>query len=510
MIRCDHERLVAGDVLETGHADPEQQPHQRAQEREDRGADAAHRKARQPHVGRGGRGCRGGRRRTGGHELGRRDLVDQITHREDSANGLARERDAEALLDLGGERDPLERIDLQLELRTRVERDALVGVTRDEPLPRCAAALAREQLCVLAGRLAAAGGLGVGGRGTLVELGKQVPAKLAELGTWQRRTSDAERRDALIRRQARADLLEILAQQRRLAQGAALANRALVRNDQSDEPTVVFEDRDFLEQARARVLFLDRLREDLLAVGEHEQLLASADDTQEALTVEPAEIAGPEEAVARERVGRRLWIAAIAREYGRAARDDLALDPIVRRRRRVLVARALDRPNGELDARQRPALGTDSGVRAIVERENRRSLREAVAREHRPPEALETPGELGIELRSPAADEIERLAELSCTGRNKRLPIRAPVVRRTAMLRRSIRKKSFFARSPRCSTAERTLSQSASQSRGTASSAVALAARAAPVISGPEMPAGNTTAARLSSAVTRPTVNGYV
>src|SRR5204863_6436155 len=122
--------------------------------------------------------------------------------------------------------------------------------------------------------------------------------------------------------------------------------------------------------------------------------------------VDPAQVAGLEEAVGRERVGRRLGIVVVAREHARAARDDLALDAAARGELSGLALAALHGPDIELDARQRAALGAEPRVRAVVEGEHGRGLGQAVTREHGPAEAFEPPRELGIELRAATADQV--------------------------------------------------------------------------------------------------------
>src|SRR5262249_9362831 len=125
-------------------------------------------------------------------------------------------------------------------------------------------------------------------------------------------------------------------------------------------------------------------------------------------------------------------VVVVAREHTRAARDDFSLDAAVLRRRGVLAlgVAALHGPDVDLDAGQRAALGAEPRVRAVVEREHRRGLGQAVAGEHRPAETLEPPRELGIELRAAAADQIEAFAEALVHGLEQ--PFADPRARRAA------------------------------------------------------------------------------
>ena len=79
-----------------------------------------------------------------------------------------------------------------------------------------------------------------------------------------------------------------------------------------------------MDQGAVGVDRLDLLGEDVLAAGQHDQLLAAADDVQIALGVEAAEVAGAEEAVAGERLAGRLGIVPVAGEDVLAFGLDLA------------------------------------------------------------------------------------------------------------------------------------------------------------------------------------------
>ena len=51
------------------------------------------------------------------------DFVQQVAQREDAAHGVACQRYAKPFLDFERERDPFERVDVEVELRARVERE---------------------------------------------------------------------------------------------------------------------------------------------------------------------------------------------------------------------------------------------------------------------------------------------------------------------------------------------------------------------------------------------------
>ena len=97
--------------------------------------------------------------------------------------------------------------------------------------------------------------------------------------------------------------------------------------------------------------------------------------------------------------------------HGRRWRRARRFRPVPMPRDELFGSRAIGAPNGDFDTRKRAPFGTESGIRTVVERENRRGFGEAVPREHRPAERFEPARELWIEAGSAAANHLETSAE---------------------------------------------------------------------------------------------------
>ncbi len=180
---------------------------------------------------------------------GRVDLVQQIANRQDPAQRVAGQRNPEETLDLDRQRDPLQRVDLQVELRARVERELAVGVAFAQPGPCGRRAFFLEQRAI---GVAGFGCRRVRGTRSFVEQrGQQMALELAELRARQRFARHAITTDPLIRRQTCGRVLDLLAQQRRGAHCAALANCLLLEHHERGEHATVLEDTELVDQ-RAR------------------------------------------------------------------------------------------------------------------------------------------------------------------------------------------------------------------------------------------------------------------
>ena len=162
-----------------------------------------------------------------------------------------------------------------------------------------------------------------GGLRPVVEVGQQVPAQLADLGSRQRLRGQGEIGDALVGRQLLPVALDLAA--KALAQAAARAALRLdLRHDQAHQAPVVIEHGELLDQIALAVDRLDVLGKNVLAARDDDHLLAAADDEQIAVVVDAAEIAGAEEAVVGEALLGGLLVVPVAREHAGPARLDFA------------------------------------------------------------------------------------------------------------------------------------------------------------------------------------------
>src|SRR5690606_8186709 len=228
----------------------------------------------------------------------------------------------------------------------------------------------------------------------LEKLGEEMTLDLAEARAGQRLAHGTKIDDALIRRQPGRELLDFLFQQPQHAEAAAAAYLVLVGHDERDERAFALENADLAEQG-SRVALLHFLGEDVLAVGQNDDFLAAADDVQEAFVVEEAEVSRAEPSVRGERLARRLVVVPVAREDVRSAREDLSVRGL---------GLAIDT---NLDTGYRLTLGAEAPFAQRVERQDGRGFRQTVTGQHGPPHRLKILGELRIELRAAAAQDLE-------------------------------------------------------------------------------------------------------
>ena len=181
-----------------------------------------------------------------------------------------------------------------------------------------------EQRAVARRELGPALGRRFAGLGPLEHLVEQMAAQLADLGARQGLGRDREVAEPLVGGELARALLDRAAQPLlRLLLPAA--QDLDLGHDQGDQAAAALEHRELVDQRALRVDRLDLVGEDVLAAGEHDQLLAAAADVEVAGVVEPAEIARAEEAVGGEGLGGGLGIVPVAREQVGPARLDLAL-----------------------------------------------------------------------------------------------------------------------------------------------------------------------------------------
>src|SRR5690349_10628262 len=120
----------------------------------------------------------------------------------------------------------------------------MLGKALAQPTPDLRAERRREQRAVLVAELRCRLARSLAFRSVEESL-QEVAPQLAELRARQRRAHDAVARDALVRRQSRGDVLELLAQRRSFAQRPALQHLVLVRYDHRGQHAAALENPDF-------------------------------------------------------------------------------------------------------------------------------------------------------------------------------------------------------------------------------------------------------------------------
>ena len=133
----------------------------------------------------------------------------------------------------------------------------------------------------------------------------------------------------MIRWQPGADVLDLFTKERSLAHSAALENSGFVRHDERREASFVLENRDFAYEGRSGKDGLKLLGKYLFAIGEHDELFATAHEVEVSRSVDPADISRTKPAVR----GERGFVAASLPRYPRktlAPRATISPCPIPR------------------------------------------------------------------------------------------------------------------------------------------------------------------------------------
>ena len=179
-----------------------------------------------------------------------------------------------------------------------------------------------------------------------------------------------------------------------------------VRDEQGDrEGRLVVVEHDLLDVRRSvGDSLLDNLRAILLAVAPDEQALHPAEDVEEAVGIEIAEVPRVEPAVA-EGLARRLLVFPVAGHDVLAADDDLPGFS-----GRELAALVIADP--EFEAGSDPSRGAELVGLQAVGRDDRRGLGQPVALEHGNAQGVEEPLELDVEQGPAADEELETAAEI--------------------------------------------------------------------------------------------------
>ena len=383
------------------------------------------------------------------------DLDQEVAERRHPGDRIFAELGAEALAELHGQAHPVERIEAEVELRAAVQGQGLGREALLEPVPDLAELGRIEQRAVAGGELLRRRGRAGARLGALEQRAELVPPQLADLGAGQGFGGDREVAEPLVGGEPARALLELGAQALAQRVGVFGLECCDLGHDQADQAAALVQDRELVDRRAVGVDRLDLVGEDVLAAGQDDQLLAAADDVQVALGVEAAEIARAEEAVAGEGLAGRLGIVPVAGEdvgaFGldlarrRAAGTFLAAGTLLaglapRGLARVRLSLRASAPwpargrqpawcspdrrsagrrgvrlgrDPQLDPLDRQAGALEAGAAGRVEGQDRRGLGQAVAGQHLPAQALELPGDLGLEPGAARGEQAEIGPELA-------------------------------------------------------------------------------------------------